>query len=91
MHDPRRLVHARTGLKPHLALTLVVERDPTAQHVDELDVERVCVRRAGRIVRATGADDMRSNASAGRRRDPEIAVFKEVAQTVRVKVIRTRV
>jgi len=69
MTDPRRLQHRRSGLEPHPADACVVEVDPAAQHVNELELERVVVPLAGCTRGAAAADHVRADPAAGRRGD----------------------
>ena len=80
MSDPRRLHDRRSGLEPYAPDAVVLELDPAAQHVDELEIERVVMALAGDLGCAAGADDVRADAPAGRRGDAEIAVREERAQ-----------
>jgi hypothetical protein len=81
MDDAGRLYDGRPRLEPDAAHAFVLELDPAAKDVDELELQGVAVRpaRLGRC--AFGADDVRADASAGRRCDAEVAVGEEAAQS----------
>ncbi len=75
-----RLVHARTGLKAHHALTPVSELDPTLQDVDELELGLVQVRLAGKVFTCGGANDMDIHPTLGGALDTAVAIFVKRAQ-----------
>ena len=75
--NARRLVHARTGLEPDNALSLVLEPDPSLENVDELERDSVNVWLAREFGSGSGSDDMSYDATLGGFLDAEIAILKE--------------
>ena len=77
-----RLHDGGARLQPDGAYAVVVELDPAAKHVDELEVQRVAVSlaRLGRC--AACADHMCADVSGGGGRDAEVAVGEKAPQSV---------
>ena len=82
VNDAGRLHDGGPGLEPNAPDAVVVELDPAAKDVDELELERMAMPFARLGRRGAGTDHVRADASAGGCRDAEVAVGEEAAQSV---------
>src|SRR5439155_13080460 len=79
MDDPRTLVDAIPCGNQRL-LVLVHETRPTLEHDDDVEVRPMIVPPGAFLWCKVGRHQLRKDCSGGSVRDPEVAVFEEVAQ-----------